>query len=252
MAYTSPFVLTTVEGKFGGGTNPEIWRCTWKIPTVGGDVPNAAKLLEYLTAIKSTVQTFHVAGVVAAGSETLLVSLAAAVIGTDGKYLGGGSQETVRYNYTSPVGGTSTAIHPNDAAMCISMKTTIARGRGSHGRFYWPATAVSLNPPNGTLPIASQTNYISLAKNLIDGINGAAVAAFGSGAFVSVMSPLGAGTTAYVKTVSVGVKMDHMSSRMGGVSEGHVWTDIVSTRQAADQALEAVHQKMIDEASTLA
>lgn len=242
MAYTQPFVLTTVEGHFGTTTVVnDIWRATWKIPVPAGDIPAGGEILAYLTAVSTPVLSFHTNTTLNTGTFTFLDSIAGAVIGTDGKYLGGGAQGTVRYTYGTPQAGSASSVHSQSAAMCVSMRTSLARGRASRGRFYWPTRAILLSSADGLLSPANQTFLIGSAKTLIDAINGASNTHLGVTSYVSVMSNLGAGTTATVGSVSIGRKLDHMESREGKLSEGHVWTDIASTtavvateRQAAD------------------
>lgn len=247
VTYASPFVLTTVEGNFGTAPILEQWRATWKIPVPSGAVPNGAAILTYLTAIKTAVQTFHT-GAVSSGLPAQLVSLAGAVIGTDGKYLGGGAQETERYTYPSTVGGSGTPIHPFDAALCVSLRSTNARGRASRGRFYWPALAHPLGTTDGLVTPTNHTNLLTAAKVLIDAINTQANTILGPSAYVSVMSGLGSGTSAVVESVSIGRKLDHMSSRTAKQLEGHVWTDLTTTREIKRQAREDVHERIKEEA----
>lgn len=251
MAYPYPFVLTTVEGLFGNPTSgTEQWRTTFKIPFVS-DAPSGAELETYLESLITPISSYVTNTDVAMGSSTYLVSLAAANIGTDGKYLGGGSQPTTRVPVTPPVAGANAPIHPLTTALCLSMRTSIVRGRASHGRMYWPARSRGVDAVDGLITTSAQTQIIGWAKVLIDQINTAARSTLGEWASVSVMSNLGSGTMAAVTLVSVGRRLDHMESRERNYSEGHVWTpiDTALTHQAdADRELaDRIQRELADQ-----
>lgn len=235
MAYTSNFVLTTVEGTLTGGTGTDdIWRTTFKIPTPGA-IPSKEDLEGYLDDVSGTIAGYHGASQVFAGGSAKLVSLAAAVLGPDGKYVGGGEQETARYTYSSPIAGAGTTVASWATAVCVSMRTPRPRGRASKGRMYWPATAVQTGV-DGLLESAQQTNYIAQALGLLNNINIRAVTAFGGGPLkVAVMSQMGSGTTDYVTHVSVGRKVDHQERREGESSEAHIWTPLTGALAAVEE-----------------
>lgn len=233
MAYPRPFVRVTVEGDFPTGTAKDIWRTTFKIPHGGAGVPDSATLLAFLTDLAPIVSAYHANTSVGAGSVCVLKSLSAANIGTDGKYLGGNLQETVRYTLPSIVTGSGNTIHPWSTAMCISMKSVIARGRGSRGRMYWPATSIPITAGEGLVSVTVVEAMAAAAKTMIDGINGKAATRLGANSHVSLMSQLGTGTEGTVTAVSVGRRVDHMESRENKLGEEHEWFDLASTRQIA-------------------
>lgn len=226
MAYTSNHILTTIEGTFSSTDKADIWRTTFKIPVLGFSVPTDEVLEGWLDDISGTISGYFTAGVVLAGSAAKLTGLSAAVVGVDGKYLGGGEQPTTRYSYSTPPVGQGTTQQSWATSLCVSFQTTRARGRASRGRMYWPATGQQPGT-DGLLPVAQQTSIIAQAVGLVNNLNSRAATNFGSGtARIAVMSELGSGTTSYVTAVSVGRKLDHQERREGELSEAHVWTPI--------------------------
>lgn len=244
MPFAYPFVLTTIEGFFGTNPGEDIWRTTFKIPVDAGEIPAPSDVLEFCNAIAPDVQNYCASSDTALGSFTYLEGIAGAVVGTDGRYLGGGSQVTQRYTYGSPVPGTGSAVHPFDAALCLSLKGAVARGRGSRGRMYFPARAMAIEAGTGKISSSSQFNAASQGKTLIDALNGHAATVFGPARYVSVMSNLGTGTISTVVAVSVGRLLDHMSSRTSKQDEGHDWIDLASTFTAREAEEERVTRLM--------
>jgi len=251
MPYTSPFVLTTIEGYFGTAPGQEIWRCTFKIPHSAGTTPTSTNLLDWLTNVSTNIQAFHLDATLKSGSNSVLTSLAAANIGVDGKYLGGGAQSTVRYTYPSEWPGQGTRLYPFTTALCVSMKTSRARGRASRGRMYWPAGGTALNAADGLVSVTNQTAITAAAKTMLDGINTKAKTYIGGSSNLSVMSNLGAGTVAPVTHVSIGRRFDHQESRERNFPEGHVWVPLPSAAGLLQEEIERVDQLQAEEAAAL-
>lgn len=235
MPYTSNFIQTTLEGEFRNPGKLEEWRTGFKIP-VTGTTPSDAALLNWAEDVAGVVSNFFGYSDVKAGSTAKLISVATALIGVDGKYLGGGSQSTKRYVLPVPIPGAGTTQCPLSQALCVTFKTSIERGRASRGRMYFPATALTVDP-NGLIPTALCTSISAYAKNIFDALNGAATALFGGGALkIAVMSKLGEGTTAYVTDVGVGQKMDRQERREKSYSEQHVYNALAGATTAREKA----------------
>lgn len=224
MAYSQPFVLTTIRGVFHPTDYEEMWMTTFKLPVNTQNIPAASEILAFLQDIEPDVKAYHTNTTTGAGGNSQVTELTGAVIGTDGHYLGNGTQETVVHKFLAPGTGTGTNVRSFSAACCISMRTSIARGRGSRGRMYWPARSVPVDTGDGRLTVSQQTAMITNAQTLLNQINSKSATAFGVTSLVSVMSNLGAGTTATVGYVSIGRKLDNMESREGKLSEEHQWT----------------------------
>lgn len=228
MVYASPFLLTTVEGIFGAVATPtEIWRCTWKIRLPNGVGVDTGLILSYLTAISDDVATFHaLSGGIGAGSDCRIASLAGAIVGVDGKYLGGADQPTTRYTYPTPPTGTGAIHMPLSTACCVTLRTDLLRGRGSHGRFYWPAGAMTLDAPTMTIGATRRQTIANGAKTMLDQVNDESTSRWGDFARVSVMSNLGSGTTGTVLRAEVGARLDSQERREASIPEAYVGTDL--------------------------
>jgi len=235
VTYTQPFVLTTAEGTFGNGVGVDIWRCTWKIAFPFAVAPSTSALQAYVDAVRPAVINYHGASAVQAGNTTYLGAIAAANIGIDGKYIGGGLQSTVRSTNQTPVAGVGTPVHPLSVALCISLGSARARGRASRGRIYWPARAISVDAQDGRISTTAQDGIRNTANTFLAAINTAAATHLGSGFALSLMSGLGSGTTAPVTRVSIGRRVDVQERREGELSEAHVWSPVEGTARATQE-----------------
>jgi len=227
MPYATPFVLLTFEGVFGSAAAPvEQWRCTLKFGPVGTTLIPEADKAGFLADAEPLAVAFH-SGQVNSGDQAVLVALTAAHVGTDGKYIGGGSQPTTRRTLASPAAGGSASNKPLSTALCLTLRTQILRGRGSAGRMYWPATAIPISPPRMTISGAQQDGIAGQAKTLLDGLNVAAFdAGFGDFTAVQVMSQLGNGVSGTVTRVEVGARLDSQERREKDVDEAYRGVDL--------------------------
>lgn len=238
MAFTSPYVYCRAEGEFRVNSSPvDIFQVGWKIPL--GSPPSQGTLVAFLETISAPVSSFHSNADLRAGSAAVLTALTAAYVGTDGKYVGGGTQQTTRRVYTTPVPGNSTTNAPFTQALVMSLRTPIARGRGSNGRLYWPATALLMGD-TGVLSTVVTAAIAGRAKTLLDNINAACATIFGTPARVSVMSSLDSGVTAPVTHVRVGTKVDRQERRESAFPEEYSTVALASTAALVEQQLDRI------------
>lgn len=211
MTYSSPYVYLRVLGHFGssGTDKKEIWGVGMKIPfPLPG--PSEATLSAFLETCAVPISAYHSNSSVGAGNRAFLTELTGAFIGTDGKYVGGGLQSTQHYVLT-PLAGAGTSVYNFTTACVLSLRTDKARGYASNGRIYWPAMALAIDTTSGMF---SNTTQVAIAaKTMLDGINGAAGSILGSGRQLAVMSNVGAGEHAFVRSVRVGSKQDRQERR---------------------------------------
>jgi hypothetical protein len=213
MAFTSPFVYLRAVGHLGSpGTKLEEWTVGFKLPQPGGTVPTAS-LTAFLDTVQTAFSVFHGSVNVKAGSSCFLDELQAAVIGVDGKYVGGGAQATVKRPYGAPIGGASPTIHSYSTALVYSLRTTLSRGYASNGRAYWPATSLVIDPSTGVVLPAATLLAAQTAATLLNSINQAADSVIADNLGVWVMSNVGAGLSAPVTSVRVGGKPDSQERR---------------------------------------
>jgi hypothetical protein len=249
MPYANPFVQVTAEGVFGSSasTPVEIWRAGFKVASLAGPPETPALLPAFLAAIAPAFSTLHANAAVGAGQFAKLVALSAGVIGVDGRYLGGGLQVTARFTYATPVNGGGSAAGPFSQANVATLRTSIERGPGSHGRIYWPAQALLVDASLGVRNATQQAATASAWKTCLDAVNTAAIAAFGSSSRVSVASNVGSGVTAPVVRVGCGAKLDSMETREKNLSEAHVFSSLANVAQFLTDAQDRLRDRIEEE-----
>lgn len=219
MAYTEPFVYLRANGFFNSIVAPvEQWSVGFKILAPTGLVPTV-NLTSFLESVAAAFSEFHGADDWAAGTNCFLKELTAAVIGTDGKYVGGGTQSTIIRPFDPPVAGATTPQNPFTTAVVISLRTTLQRGRASNGRAYWPALARLADPSTGGVSAISRGLMAGRAKNLLNAINAAAESEMPDTMGVWVMSNVGAGVSAPVTSIRIGSKFDRQERREKSLTE---------------------------------
>lgn len=234
MPYTSPYVYFRVNGKFSSASPArETFSVGFKLPMATG-APTSAALLAFLTAMATPVTTFHT-GQINSGSETYLTDLTAAFVGTDGKYVGGGTQVTTRYTYPTPVPGLGTPRHAWSSACVISLRTLIQRGRASNGRAYWPATAIVIDQASGQFNTANTDGIAAAAKVLCDAINTQGTTHFPTTLGLAVMSNLGVGTTSKVVAVRVGTRPDSQERREKSIKDVYSTVNLAGATQLLEE-----------------
>jgi hypothetical protein len=228
MPYSSPFIYLKALGHFGAsGSALERWNAGVKI-LHNGAAPTTAQMTAFLTAVAPAFSNWHKSTAINSGTTCFLTGLTGAVIGTDGKYVGGGAQATTVYTYGAPQSGLGTGTLPWSTAMCISLRTQFSRGLSSNGRVYWPCTALPVPPATGVWTPTQCSTAAAEAKILFDAINAASTTGFDSSHRVSVMSQVGAGQAANVTSIRIGGKPDRQERRE---------RDLLETYQSATLAL---------------
>jgi hypothetical protein len=236
MPYSNTFVQVTCEGHFGSpAPGLEQWRAGFKLSSLGGGSFDPANLLSFLTTIAPFVSAYHTNASVAAGTVTYLDSLSAAYIGTDGLYVGGALQPTTRYTYGSPVAGLGSVTQPFSQACVISLRSILLRGPASHGRIYWPGIGLQCASGTGIMAAGTVGAIATAAQTMINSINTAAAARFGSGSNVSLMSKVGAGRQSPCIQVGIGYRLDSMESRENRLLEAYVLRPLTLAAAARDQ-----------------
>jgi hypothetical protein len=154
------------------------------------------------------------------GATCFLTELHGAVIGTDGKYVGGALQATKIYTYPTPVAGDGSPAHPWPTATVMSLRVTSrTRGPGSHGRVYYPTLAAIVASATGRY---QSTGFIGDSfKTLLNSLNVLAKTHFGPGVCVVNISPVGSGVIAAVNQLQVGNRPDHQERRENAAAESY-------------------------------
>ena len=137
-------------------------------------------------------------------------------IGTDGKYVS--RTDTRRQGVVEPCPGPTTSRYPHQIAWAATWTTDLQRGRASKGRTYWPtAVTVTANESCRVAPAVRNT----MATACVDGLRTliTAVQSRGGTMVPAVMSNIGEGTSAVIKGVRVGDRLDIQRKRDNKVAE---------------------------------
>lgn len=221
MVYAENFVQLRLEGTFGptGGAPTDRWTVGAKFRNPGS-APTPANLDAFLADCEGPVETFHAHPAVGVGSNCFLQEITAAYIGTNGRYVGGASQETTR-RVTGPTPGAQTTTGPWTQALCISLRTILGRGPGSNGRMYYPATGFGIEGATGLVSTGIVDAWVTQATALLNGLNAAAEANLPGTGGLSVMSQVGTGVAATVTAFRIGRRLDRQERRENELSEDY-------------------------------
>lgn len=233
MPYVLPFVKVNVLGHFGNTSTTigEHWQCGFHLTKNGGLSPDTATITTFLAAISGPTGTLHGNATLAAGNKCWLTGLNGASIGTDGKYVLGSLQPTSTYTFGTPVAGGGTGGGPWSAALVFTLRSLFLRGPASHGRIYYPATGLLVDPATGTLAAAQTALIKAGVLTWANAVNTAAAAAFGSGVTMGLVSNVGSGAQSPVVQIGIGQRMDSMESRERSIPESY--NNVVPTVAAA-------------------
>lgn len=228
MPFAEPYVYLRAVGVFGASASSpvDIWSAGFKFRHPEA-APSTASLQAFLETASVPVSNFH-ASAVRAGTNCFLTELTAAFVGTDGRYVGGSTQSTVRRPYTTPTPGIGTTDSPYSQALVLSLRTAILRGPGSNGRVYWPATSLTIDGATGTLTTTQLNGIITPAKVLIDNLNAAKQSAMPGTGPLAVMSAVGTGIAATVTSVRIGRRLDTQERRENKIPEAYVSASIAA------------------------
>jgi hypothetical protein len=249
VAYPSAFVKVNIEGTFGPNATSVIerWSAGFHVGGPSLIAPDGTTLLAFLTAIAPTVSAYHTTASSLVGNSTWLQSLSAALIGTDGKYAAGSLQATTRYTYGVPVAGANASTGPYSQAIVWTLRSLILRGPASHGRLYYPSTAVAINSSTGTMTTAQATTIATSAKAVLDKVNTEASLRIGTGAGAFLVSPVLSGRQAPVTKVGIGLRLDAMESRERSLAENYQFANLVVSTALEAQAQEELRDALRDE-----
>jgi hypothetical protein len=256
MTYALPFVKFAVNGHFGSSASNQVdqWQAGFHLTKNGGVVGGTSELSSFLTNVRAAVITFHQSSAVGASTNCFLDEMTGAYIGTDGHYLLGALQSTTRVPFSTSTPGTGGALGPWTQATCLTLRSLLLRGPGSHGRSYWPTPGATIDGPTGVRPPANVTAMLAAAKVMLDDFNAKAATNFGTGCNLGLVSAKGSGFQSPVIRVGLGQKFDRMESREHRISEAHQYSNlVVSTafleaqdaefREQAEELLEDVDDR---------
>jgi hypothetical protein len=189
MATVKPFVLVTIGGTFGTGTNAEIWQIGIKMARNAGGVAgggNLNSLTDYVNSIFGGVSTWWTTSANLCRADFNLTYVKAANItggqtgkgNPGGKYAGtkdnaGGPNPAVHTFASVPGGATLTgfAVPPPFVTLAVTLRNSQQpkgpRHSAAHGRFYAPFRI----DPGGTSRIANTAPYGTSAAALLTALS---------------------------------------------------------------------------------
>jgi len=137
-------------------------------------------------------------------------------IGTDGRYADPDSMEHV---YPTAISGGWNGTYAPQVSIAATFATRVPRGRGSHGRMYFPPTQPlsALDTSDGRVAVSSAGVYATGVRELIIALN-ARYTAIGK---VGVASDAGSGLFEHVTHVRVGRVPDTIRSRRSAQVEDY-------------------------------
>ena len=193
---------------FGGPLYADIWQCTLHMEGTGMPTGNAA-LDDLVKDLSTWMRASQSASSAALGwvkfNEIDPISR---------RYKS--ATETHERILTTPVRGTVEGNGMPQQTLCISLLTGAKRGLASRGRFYPPATVLSLGS-DGTVGDSAVTRVAQAARTLITNLNNWPGTDTPLGGSVVVLG--GNGTTRPVTAVSVGNVMDTQRRRRNKLRE---------------------------------
>ena len=203
-------ILAVYRLDFGGPLYADIWQCTLHMQGVG--MPTADAALDDLVKDLSTWM--------AASQSSSAASLGWVKFNeidpVSRRYRS--ATETHERILTTPVRGTVEGNGLPQQTLCVSLLTGAKRGLASRGRFYPPATVLSLSS-DGTVSKTGVNSVATAARTLITNLNQWPGTDTPIGGQVVVLG--GNGVTRPVTAVSVGNVMDTQRRRRSKLRESY-------------------------------
>lgn len=200
--------LLTIGGTAYGGS--EEWQFGMRIiPEIAEQEVTQAQV----DSLATPITTFWNDGTIFMPSSHSLTFAKLAPIAQDGKYPPG--EVAFEHVFTADPGPGAVQRQIAQAALAVTLQTSVPRGRGHAGRFYLPAPA---SQPD-TLGVHSTALAVAVAtsvRTLVNSINAAA-----NVGTVGVLSSLGFGTSRVVVSIRVGVRPDVIRRRARQLPENY-------------------------------
>lgn len=207
MAYAEPFLRLVVSGSLFG-----VERFSYGMSLVTSfNNPPLDEPTEVPQAIIDALSAFHNTAnfPIACALDTIKLNL----IGEDGRYV---NQDTVLYEYETPVIGTASTAPPAQVAWAVTLGTAASRGLASRGRFFLPTPTVAIGADGRVSESAALARANQVAQLVAD------ITAAVPGFSVGVVSNVGAGARRPVTHVEMGRVLDTMRSRRRSLDEARV------------------------------
>lgn len=211
MAYSDPFLRLVLIG-----TLYDTEDFTFSLSLISIANPQPAVPSEVPQAIIDACAAYFAApSMISQAAE--LVTLKLNLIGTDGRYVG---DETVFYDYPTPIRGSASNNIVPQVAYVVSLTTDAARGRAHAGRYYLPTPGPGVSAAGYLDP----TNVGIMRGPTITFLN--AINAAISDWDVGIVSDIGTGQARRVTGAKFGRVLDTMRSRRNKFTEEYSEADL--------------------------
>jgi len=145
-------------------------------------------------------------------TEARLTTVKVNLIGTDGRYV---NDNTVQYDYPTPLQGTTTQYYPAQISYAVGLRTASQRGRAHAGRFYLPLPGLALGV--GGVLTAANVNTIKTPTDIFLKAVNTSLTPWRLG----VVSNLGSGAEKVITHARYGQVLDTMRSRRNKLVENY-------------------------------
>jgi hypothetical protein len=169
MPYTAgPFDSQHIYVQWGGKLpGPESWSCGVRLRKKSAGVIDSGAGL--LVGIAGAIATFHASADAQIAASAKLSFVKVNAIGTDGKYLGAGTNDAL---YPDLAGaGAAIQKYPNQIAWAVSLTTGFSRGPAHRGRFYLPLPDCYIAGTDSRVSVAAAGQLSTAVDTLTAAIN---------------------------------------------------------------------------------
>lgn len=215
MVFPHEHILLRFNGHFGSSSSRlDRWSCgiRFGFPNLA-PIFDTGKLQTFVTAADAAARTMHATSAMAAGTNTFFDFVSGAQIGVSGRYTPS-SQQTI-LSPDVPLAGVGAPSQPWNAALVISLRTAIPRGRGSNGRVYWPGLALVPLAATGRVQQSVVDTRLTTFKTFVESLNSAANA-YSTGMRAVVASNVGGGLITAVTAIRSDERLDSIERRENG------------------------------------
>lgn len=149
-------------------------------------------------------------------------------IGVDGHYVN--QSMTQEHTYSSFPQGSQSNIYPLQVAWAATYTTTLARGRASKGRTFFPTAVPVSNADQMRVSAGNCATFVSSVRQLVLDLNGAAQTSGGT-VVAAICSNLGGGVSSPITGARVGNRLDIQRRRDNNSEE--TYSSMAITTEAA-------------------
>lgn len=207
MPFKRPHVMLTFFGK--AWTEKETWQFGLRL-----DQPEPP-LDAAMVLIRDAYKTYHAALGTGISYGCRYFGVKVAKIGTDGKYVPGSSAKEYLLAASERGGNSASFMGLPQAALAITLNTSLIRGKGSVGRYFLPAMALSVME-DGLISTTAAEAARATSITFLNAVNAQAPGR------LAVFGQTGEGTVQPVTGIRVGRKVDTQRRRARSIKEAYV------------------------------